>query len=254
MDDAVAGAIGGLPGVATRVYGPGDRLLPDHLHGLLVIRDGAIALRVSAGRAVPTIVEILGPDWLLSARHWHGAPGTQNLDATALIQTTMLEVPTDALDRHLASSPHLAVTLARSMVEQQLASLDHLAMLAMRDPFRRVAHALLLLPERFPHPAEPAGSAHLAVSQDLIAAFAGLSRQTTNRQLRRLVRSGVVMLRRQVVELRDRAALCSIAAGRRPPARWPLTNVLSQARRLRDGGLTRRGAALHSNCSVCAVL
>jgi len=219
LDDAVAGEISRLPGVATRVYGPGDRLAPDHLNGLLVVRDGAIALHVAAGRAVPAIVEIFGPDWLLSARLWNGAPGKQNLDAAALMRTTTLEVPTDALDRHLAASPHLAVTLARSMAEQQLASLDRLAMLTMRDPFRRVAHALLLLPERFPRATEPAGSPRLAVSQELIAAFAGLSRQTTNRQLRRLARAGLVALRRQVVELRDPAALSNVAAGRRTPAR-----------------------------------
>jgi len=219
LDDAVANAIGGLPGVATRVYGPGDRLRPDHLDGLLVIRDGAIALRVSAGRAVPAIVDIFGPDRLVSARLWNGAPGTQDLDAAALMQTTTLEVPTEALDRLLASRPHLAITLARSLAEQQLASLDRLAMLAMRDPFRRVAHALQLLPERFPRAIEPAGNARLAVSQELIAAFAGLSRQTTNRQLRRLARAGVVALRRQVVVLRDPAALANVAAGRRTPAR-----------------------------------
>src|SRR5690348_15855989 len=66
LDDAVASVIGGLPGVATLVYGPGDRLPPDHLDGLLVIRDGAIVLRVSTVRSVTAIVEIFGPDRLLS--------------------------------------------------------------------------------------------------------------------------------------------------------------------------------------------
>src|SRR5258705_10284099 len=101
------------------------------------------------------------------------------------------------------------------MAEQQRGSLDRLAMLAMRDLFRGVAHALLLLPERFPRATEPAGSPRLAVSQELIAAFAGLSRQTTNRQLRRLARAGLTAVKRRAVDVCDLAALRGVAAGRR---------------------------------------
>jgi len=57
------------------------------------------------------------------------------------------------------------------------------------------------------------------VSQDLIAAFANLSRQTTNRQLRRLARAGLAGLERRVVDVHDLAALRGVAAGRQPPPR-----------------------------------
>src|SRR5207302_1918871 len=62
-------------------------------------------------------------------------------------------------------------------------------------------------------------SARLQVSQDLIAAFANLSRQTTNRQLRRLARAGLAGLERRVVDVHDLAALRGVAAGRRSAPR-----------------------------------
>ena len=88
-------------------------------------------------------------------------------------------------------------------------------MLALRDPLRRVAHTVLLLLERFSGAPDSASSARLEVGQELIAAFASLSRQTTNRQLRRLARAGVAEPKRRVVEVPDLAALRSVAAGRR---------------------------------------
>lgn len=218
--DAVASEFSRLQGVETREYAPGERLTPERLQLLHVcIRDGAIASRLTGGRATPAIVEIFGPGRLLSPPLWESARGPESRHTAALIRTTTLEVSADALDRQLASNPRLAAMLARSTADQHRASLDRLAMLALRDPFRRVAHSLLLLRERLPGPAETNGSPRLAVGQELIAAFAGLSRQTANRQLRRLARAGVVTLRRQVVELRDPAALSGVAAGRRPPSR-----------------------------------
>ena len=210
--DAVLGEINKLQGVATRVYGAGERLAPEHLKQLDVyVRDGAIALRVAAGGASPAIVEIFGPEKLITARLWDGAPGSEIRHAAALIRTTTLEVSAVALERQLRANPDLAATMARRTADQQLASLDRLAMLALRDPLPRVAHALLLLLERLPRHAVATGNARLAVGQELIAGFAGLSRQTTNRQLRRLARAGVLTLRRQAVELRDRAALANVA-------------------------------------------
>ena len=99
------------------------------------------------------------------------------------------------------------------------ALLDRLAMLSLRDPLRRVANSLLLLADRIASTGDSPESARLQVSQDLIAAFANLSRQTTNRQLRRLARAGLAGLERRVVDVRDLAALRGVAAGRQPPPR-----------------------------------
>src|SRR5205085_7340232 len=85
----------------------------------------------------------------------------------------------------------------------------------LRDPLRRVANTLLLLADRIAAAGDSPASARLQVSQDLIAAFANLSRQTTNRQLRRLARAGLAGLERRSVDVRDLAALRGVAAGRR---------------------------------------
>src|SRR5204862_4309146 len=92
---------------------------------------------------------------------------------------------------------------------------------SLRDPLRRVANTLLLLAEQICATGDSPVSARLEVSQDLIAAFANLSRQTTNRQLRRLARAGLAGLERRVVDVRNLAALRGVAAGRGPAPRAP---------------------------------
>jgi CRP-like cAMP-binding protein len=69
--------------------------------------------------------------------------------------------------------------------------------------------------ERFSGNTGSAPSGQLQVGQELIAAFASLSRQTTNRQLRRLARAGVAAVKRRSVDVRDLGALRGVAVGRR---------------------------------------
>src|SRR5205823_12576458 len=113
------------------------------------------------------------------------------------------------------------IALAALDALQQAGSLDRLGMLALRDPLRRVAHTVLLLLDRLSGAPATAPAARLEVGQELIAAFASLSRQTTNRQLRRLVRAGVARLVRRLVDVRDIAELRSVAAERRPLRQSP---------------------------------
>jgi CRP-like cAMP-binding protein len=212
-----------LPEVETRRYGPGERLGGDttaRLQGLDVyIRDGAIGLQVAVGRSRSALVEVFGPGCLVSPRLWEIKPGLEIRYATALVPTTTLEFPSDAFERHVAAYPSLALTLASWDAYRCSASLDRLAMLALRDPLRRVAHTVLLLLERFSGEPGGAPSARLEVSQELIAGFASLSRQTTNRQLRRLARAGVAAVKRRAVDVRDLGALRGVAVGRRPLGR-----------------------------------
>ena len=208
-----------LAGVEIRQYGPGGRLLggPERLKRLhIYVRDGAIGLRVVTGRSSSALVEVFGPGRLLSPQLWETTPGSESRHAAALLRTTTLELPADVLEQELAAHPPLAIALAALDALQQAGSLDRLGMLALRDPLRRVAHTVLLLLDRLSGAPATAPAARLEVGQELIAAFASLSRQTTNRQLRRLARAGVARLERRLVDVRDLAALRSVAAGRRP--------------------------------------
>jgi len=98
-------------------------------------------------------------------------------------------------------------------VQKQAAELIHMSGTDFYYP------QMVELAERLSATGESAASARLEVSQDLIAAFANLSRQTTNRQLRRLARAGLAGLERGAVDVRDLAALRGVAAGHRPAPR-----------------------------------
>jgi len=212
------------PEVETHRYKRGERLggkAAERLKGLHVyICDGAIALRVPAGRSPSVLLEVFGPGRLLPPWLWEtkSGPGMEGRYATALTPTTTWELPPDVFERQVAQYPPLAASLASLNASGGAMSLDRLAMLALRDPLRRVAHTLLLLLDRLTAPGATPG-ARLDASQELIAAFASLSRQTTNRQLRRLARAGVTASQRRAVDVRDLAGLRGVAAGRRPLGR-----------------------------------
>jgi len=221
--ELVASDIVNLPEVETRHYQTGERLGEDATERLkrlhVYIRDGAIGLRVAAGRSASALLEVFGPGRLLPPWLWEATSGWQSRYATALAATTTLELPADVLERQVAAHPPLAASLASLNAWGYAMSLDRLAMLTLRDPLRRVAQTLLLLLDRLSAAPGSTPGARLEVGQDLIAAFASLSRQTTNRQLRRLARDGMTTSKRRAVDVRYLAALRGVAAGRRPLGR-----------------------------------
>jgi len=202
----------------THQYRTGERLggnTGELLKGLHVyIRDGAIGLRVAAGRSTSALLEVFGPGRLLPPWLWENKWEWEGRYATALAPTTTWELLPEVFERQVAEYPPLAASLASVSAGGCAMSLDRLAMLALRDPLRRVARTLLLLLDRLTAPGTTPG-ARLDASQDLIAAFASLSRQTTNRQLRRLARAGMTTSKRRAVDVRDLAGLRGVAAGRR---------------------------------------
>lgn len=212
------------PEIETHHYRPGERLggnTGERLQGLHVyIRDGAIGLRVTAGRTTSALLEVFGPGRLLPPWLWDAKWGLvlEGRYAIALAPTTTWELSADVFERQVAVHPPLAASLA-SLNDCGAMFLDRLAMLALRDPLRRVAHTLLLLLDRLSAAPGSTPGARLEVGQDLIAAFASLSRQTTNRQLRRLARAGMTTSQRRVVDVRDVPGLRGVAAGRRPLGR-----------------------------------
>jgi len=217
----VASEIANLPGVETHAYRAGEVLLPtERLKRLDVyVRDGAIGLRLAVGRANHAMLDVFGPGSLVTPQVWHTDSSTETRHAVALLPTTTLELSADAFERHLTASLPLALAVVAWDGGRYAALLDRLAMLSLRDPLRRVANTLLLLAEQICATGDSPVSARLEVSQDLIAAFANLSRQTTNRQLRRLARAGLAGLERRVVDVRNLAALRGVAAGRGPAPR-----------------------------------
>jgi len=219
--ELVAREIAGLPGVETHAYRAGEMLLPtERLMRLHVyVSDGAIGLRLAVGRANNAMLDVFGPGSLVTPQVWHPESSTETRHAVALLPSTTLELSAEAFERHLTANLPFALAVVAWDGCRYAALVDRLAMLSLRDPLRRVANTLLLLAEQICATGDSPGGARLEVSQDLIAAFANLSRQTTNRQLRRLARAGLAGLERRVVDLRDLPALRGVAAGRRPAPR-----------------------------------
>lgn len=214
--DLVASEIVKLPEVATRQYRPGERLGGDTSERLkrwhVYICDGAIGLWMAVAGSTSALLEVCGPGRVLPPRLWETE--MERRYAAALVPTTTLELPAAVFERHVAAHPPLARSLASCNAYGFGTTLDRLAMLALRDPLPRVARALLLLLERLSAAPSATPGARLAVGQNLIAAFASLSRQTTNRQLRRLAHAGMTTSRRGAVDVRDPPALRDVAMGR----------------------------------------
>ncbi len=97
--ELVASEIVTLSGVATRDYGPGERLGGDTTERLkelhVYIRNGAIALRVAAGGSTSALVEVCGAGRLLPPQLWETKPGLESPYAIALVATTTLELPAE---------------------------------------------------------------------------------------------------------------------------------------------------------------
>jgi CRP-like cAMP-binding protein len=209
--DLLSSEVAGFAGLEAREYAvgqvlrPPERLLQTHIW---VVRGG---LALEAGPR--SIIEVFGPGSSLDPRHWEGGT-TPRWEAVALVATETLELPIELFRQQLAERPSLALALASKRAYQHGRSLDRLAVLRLRDPLRRVAGALLQLVERLGAPSADARSSQLDLTQHLIAAFADLSRQTTNRQLRRLAGARLVGLERGLVSVYDVGALAGVAAGR----------------------------------------
>ena len=148
--ELVASEIAGLPGVETHTYRVGEVLLPTervkHMH--ICVRDGALGLRLAAGRASHAILDVFGPGSMLTPQLWPAESSTETRHAAALLPTTTLELSADAFDRHLSANLPFAVAVVAWDACRYAALLDRLAMLSLRDPLRRVANSLLLLADR----------------------------------------------------------------------------------------------------------
>lgn len=214
--DPLSSEVAGFAGIETHTYAAGDRLRPldrlKHLH-VWIVR-GGLALQVETTPGARAIIDVFGPASSLDPRHWEAGPGPR-WDVVALVATETLELPIELFRQQLSERPSLALALASKRAHQHARSLDRIAVLRLRDPLRRVAGVLLELVERLGTPTASARGSQLDLTQHLIAAFADLSRQTTNRQLRRLAQARFVELERGSVSVSDITALAGVAAGER---------------------------------------
>jgi CRP-like cAMP-binding protein len=185
-----------LLGAGERVFSRGDE--PDGIYCVLsgAIRIGAVA---ESGRESVLI-------WLEPYR-WFGeiatidrAPRTHDAEADG--PSSVLHVTRDALDAMLAEDPRRWRDLARLTAYDLRLAFLALEEVGLSSPTARVARRLLMYAQR---------DAIARVSQERIALLLGISRQTVNRELKRMEKRGILALGYGEITIADLAALRDIA-------------------------------------------
>ncbi len=135
-------------------------------------------------------------------------------DAEADGPTSVLHVTHESLEELLAADPQRWRDIAR------LTALDlRLAFLALEEvglssPAARVARRLMMYAQRgisTPDADSRIAPAVARISQERIALLLGISRQTVNRELKRMEKRGIVVLGYGEIAILDMSALASIA-------------------------------------------
>lgn len=131
---------------------------------------------------------------------------------TALTKVSVCTMTFDDMSEMFQSFPRLAMALFWSTAGETAMFGEHLADIGRRSAYERVAHFVLELATRL----EAVGLADhstfiMPLTQGRIADVVGLSVPHINRMLRRLRDEGLIEMKGQRVEIRDRDALSALA-------------------------------------------
>jgi CRP-like cAMP-binding protein len=174
---------------------------------LFVLRTGRVAVRaVTAEGEELTVGLLAGPDafgevGLIRSDHHHTAT------VVALTAVDAVSVPATRFHALRVEHPELTEWLLRTLTARLERTMALLADALYLDADRRVVRRLLDCRRSF----GVTGDEPLPLTQDDVAAMAGVTRPTANRALRRLEASGLVRLGRRHIEVLDEAALEALA-------------------------------------------
>lgn len=182
----------------TRLYAVGDP--PD---GLWAVLAGQVRLMGYPADGVEQLALIVGPGtWFGELSTLDGGPRPH--DAIAFGAARVLHVPMEAFGRAAAATPELYRDLGLLACAHQRATLAFLAQNTAQPIAVRLARTLA-------GAARAAGEGPLRIRQAEIAAMIGVSRQTLNKELRRLEDAGLVKLGYAEIAVLDIAALRAVA-------------------------------------------
>jgi CRP-like cAMP-binding protein len=126
---------------------------------------------------------------------------TRSASAAARSDSEVLMIPRDAFQGLLETEPHLAARLLETTAERLRNSSEREGALAFLDAQARLARVLLHLDRT------ASAGGELVASQEELAQWAGLTRQTVVKALSRWRRQGWLATGRNKVRLLDRSAL-----------------------------------------------
>jgi len=174
---------------------------------LVLLLEGTVSLGHSDGAAMAPERLLRGPSWLDAASAWL-AGATHALDARAISEVRVADLPRAALQTLLMQRPTLAPGFLAVLAEQ----VQHLSLqtheLMHKDANSRLAAWL------HRHLTASAGAQtllHLNARKRDIAAQLGMSPETLSRQMRQLSRRGLIEVRGYQVRVLDSAGLQRLA-------------------------------------------
>lgn len=180
-----------------RVYGLGDA--PD---GLWSVVEGEVRLVSYPAIGLESVAMIVGPgSWFGELSVVDGGPRPH--DAVAVRPTRLLHIPLAAFEQVAESHPLLYRDLGVLVCGRQRAALTFMAQSIAQPVSVRLARVLGAA-------ARAAGPDGLRMRQEDLAAMIGVSRQTINKELKRLERADIIELSYGRITVREPQALRTI--------------------------------------------
>jgi CRP-like cAMP-binding protein len=137
--------------------------------------------------------------------------GRSFLDATALTVCELLSVKLDTFETLLLDNPEATRELLYYMSEQLFRRTRQAEGLALDNLHKRLARWIIALAHKQHGELDSNNAVHLEFNQKLMAAMAGVSRETVNRQLRAWIRSGMLVIEGKVLRILKPQALAILA-------------------------------------------
>lgn len=175
---------------------------------LLVLLSGMATARSVAADGTSLVVALLGPRsvWGLPVVLGHPVAGA---DVVAASPAEALLVPGAEVRRRLAAGAPLLPGLVDSLAGELASAREESTRLAGTTTTQRVLERLLELADRWGQPTERAGQVRIVfpLTQEELASWAHVSRESTAKVLHDLRRDGIVLTGRRELRVMDLPAL-----------------------------------------------
>jgi CRP/FNR family cyclic AMP-dependent transcriptional regulator len=202
LDDEAADAL--LESMSNLSLGRAEVLFREGDPGrsLYVIVDGKIKLGRTSPDGRENLLAILGPGEMFGELSVFD-PGPRNATATAVAETSLVELGSDQLNAWLFGRPAVAQQLLSALARRLRRTNEALADLIFSDVPGRVAKALLDLAERFGQRTEEGILVAHDLTQEELAQLVGASRETVNKALADFAARNWIRLEARAVVLLD---------------------------------------------------
>lgn len=178
--------------------------------GFYMVRDGRMQLSVSNSEGVVKVLEIISPGGAFG----HAVMFLREpypVDATALVDTHLVFVPSTAVDTILDGDPAMARLMLASMARRLQGKVQDIAMLSLQSATQRIiAYVLGAIPDA-DAPAGPSTRVELPALKQVLASRLGMTPETFSRAMRTLAGEGLLSVDGSVVVIPDIAALDAYA-------------------------------------------